>query len=382
MPRWGRPPGARLGRPIWRQAGQWEQDELQVDAMSSGEGDRYMLRESRSLYPQQLVPGMDVDGRSGWWRKNLGYDEYAYETGPVDGVDYDLSDGTDSRVAYAVQLAMKDEEEWLVDKALERIRHAQDLGQKNVRLSKREVEALERKRAQKSNSDDPWRKKGIAKAPSVDDRRTRQTDNGIAGKTRSQRSGSGASPDRPSSFLADSAWIQSSQRPRTPTTPGPRPKHSSPSLRPPLPPQYAPERFYSAPAISPQSSPRKQPFMRSYAESQWMSPYPNLSPVAPYPMDQPPYPTHMVGPQSHTLSYKPSHQSLHDERLYSNAPDANSPRRALLGSALHDSNGDKKDGSKDSGDEVPIVDVVQRKVPIGSPTRSNVGRGLQRVNRR
>ncbi|EEP82978.1 conserved hypothetical protein [Uncinocarpus reesii 1704] len=54
----------------------------------------------------------------------------------------------DSTVAYAIQLALKDKEDRLVDRALERIRRAQILGKSKVKLSQRELEALERRRMQ------------------------------------------------------------------------------------------------------------------------------------------------------------------------------------------------------------------------------------------
>lgn len=81
------------------------------------------------------------------------YNDDADETGSVDGVEYDLYDDTDSTVAYAVQLAMQEREDWLVEKALERIRRAHVSGQKNVRLSSEEREALDRRRARQNGSD-------------------------------------------------------------------------------------------------------------------------------------------------------------------------------------------------------------------------------------
>lgn len=66
--------------------------------------------------------------------------------GSVDGIEYDIYDDTDRTVAYAVEQAMRDREDWLVERALERIRRAQVSGQKNVRLSMRELEAFENRR--------------------------------------------------------------------------------------------------------------------------------------------------------------------------------------------------------------------------------------------
>jgi hypothetical protein len=76
--------------------------------------------------------------------RNSGYEDDSDNT---DGEDFDLDDdNVDSTVAYALQLAMKDKEEQLVEQALERIRRARVLGKRNVRLTQAELAALERKR--------------------------------------------------------------------------------------------------------------------------------------------------------------------------------------------------------------------------------------------
>ncbi|KAL2808668.1 PRA1 family protein-domain-containing protein [Aspergillus granulosus] len=89
-------------------------------------------------------------GGDSWRRSMTEHDGDNHALGQLDGTDYDIYEDTNSTVAYAVQLAMKDNEEWLVEKALERIRRAHAEGQKNVTLSKRELEALERKRLQET----------------------------------------------------------------------------------------------------------------------------------------------------------------------------------------------------------------------------------------
>lgn len=81
--------------------------------------------------------------RHGWlgWLRNNGADKAGVGT------------GTESNM----ELATKDEEEQLVKKALERIQQAHASGKKNIRLSKREYEALERKRRHGSDSQGPRR---------------------------------------------------------------------------------------------------------------------------------------------------------------------------------------------------------------------------------
>jgi len=106
------------------------------------------------------------------------YNGDADETGSVDGVEYDLYDDTDSTVAYAVQLAMQEREDWLVEKALERIRRAHVSGQKNIRLSSEEREALDRRRARQNGS-----KGSTTRQRSTMDSPNRGTD----GRTRTRR---------------------------------------------------------------------------------------------------------------------------------------------------------------------------------------------------
>lgn len=80
--------------------------------------------------------------RHGWlgWLRNNGADKAGVGT------------GTESNM----ELATKDEEQ-LVKKALERIQQAHASGKKNICLSKREYEALERKRRHESDSQGPRR---------------------------------------------------------------------------------------------------------------------------------------------------------------------------------------------------------------------------------
>ena len=68
-----------------------------------------------------------------------GYDE-------SDGEEYDMNGYTDPTVEYAVQLAMRDDDEFIVERALDKIRHAQRSGRAGVKLSRRELDALERSR--------------------------------------------------------------------------------------------------------------------------------------------------------------------------------------------------------------------------------------------
>ena len=313
MPQWGRPPGARLGRPtrgraVAAAAAQRMWDDSRIAEIDNAvmeeeeDGDEYM-RQAR-----QLATVGRNNRNGGWeWRdpvcdnyNNNYYDYYADETGSVDGVEYDLYDDTDSTVAYAIELAMKDKEEWLVDRALERIRRAQVSGQNNVRISKRELEALERKRGHQTSEFNGSSPRGTStrRAWQVMDSPIK----GVNGHTRPRRSGSGASQNQ--------ALLPSPQRPRTPTMQPLQPQNTNASPRSPVKPPYP-----------------SQPFPRRGSNDRRIS----------------------NNPFSQVISLRPGSDNEN-----------------------HDYKAKERD---DSGDQVQIVDVVKRRVPISpSPRRSRGSR--------
>lgn len=393
MPRWGRPPGPRLGRLARRRAAQWVDDDVRIEEVDSDvDEDGYEEQDGLSFYHGRLG-GVDVDGSRGWERRALEYGQYADEAESVDGVDYDLYDDGDRTVAYAVQLAMKDKEEWLVEKALERIRRAQVLGQDNVRLSKRELEALERKRMQEGNTKEPWRKNG---APRTPERRRKPTEG-------AQRSGGSSGPiiDASSSgSRATGASIKlqahpgsSSQRPRTPATHLPRSQQSSPSFRQQ---QYVADRYLSALENRQQPSSRNEAFQRPLPDDpRWVPPYRAMPPLGPYSAEPPPYQTLIPfdrrhGPRGHqemgyptgVSPYISNYRSFSDERHSSSTSNSLSPRMAPSESATEDSS--EEETSTDSSEEEEEVKVVQRKAPPGSKARvaPSRGGGSQRAKRR
>ncbi|KAJ6155062.1 hypothetical protein N7470_005628 [Penicillium chermesinum] len=223
-------------------------------------------------------------------RRRPEYEDYSDENESViNGGDYDLYDHQDSTVSYAVQLAMRDKEDQLVETALERIRRAQMLGKKNVKLSKRELEALERRRQTNENSGSSRRNRAGSTASS---------------RPSSRRNGptvpeelAGAYPP----FASGRPPSSSSNRPRTPTMQSLRPQSSSSNS--PLRPGYPgfPDRF--PPAGRPQSI--QQPiYSRPLPDDpQWTPTYYNPMQMNPYLPEHAPYqpqlPTDLrVGPQS------------------------------------------------------------------------------------
>ena len=219
MPRWGRPPGARKGRHNGG-GGQYEEQMARVEEVQTDEDEygRQLVRNGRAAYMRQLEYG----GRGP--RRRQDYDELTDDgESVVDGGDYDLYDHEDSTVAYAVQLAMRDKEDQLVDKALERIRRAQMLGKKNVRLSQRELDALERRRQQ---TDKP--REARWPQPTGSASTTRPSSRRKSGGLPERPSGPPAGPYAPFAYGADAGWhpgagaagrptsSSSANRPRTP----------------------------------------------------------------------------------------------------------------------------------------------------------------------
>ncbi|KAJ5582771.1 hypothetical protein N7535_001391 [Penicillium sp. DV-2018c] len=272
MPPWGRPPGARMGR---NNGGRAAWDETRVEEIESDEDGygRDVIRGGRY--------GRELDyGARGPRRRPAEYVDLSDDSESAEGGDFDLYDHGDSTVAYAMQLAMRDKEDQLVDQALERIRRAQMLGKKNVRLSKRELDALERKRQQVDGFGGSRRPKQGVNTPTSSSRpSSRRSAAGFAPEQSSAyppfapdtfspwARGSGGGHGRPSSSSSATA------RPRTPTTQSLRPQHSNSPLRPTYP-QYPPERF--APNGRPQAMQQPAMYQRPLPDDpQWAPGYYN-----------------------------------------------------------------------------------------------------------
>lgn len=350
-------------------------DDERIEEIDSDHEDAY--EDDLSFYPRRV--GVD----DGLRRRALEYDRYGDDGESVDGTDYDLYADGDSTVSYAVQLAMKDKEDWLVDKALERIRRAQMMGQENVRLSKRELEALERKRMQSSEKE-PRRKNGAPKG------RKKQAE--IA----RPRGGPSVPVDAPSypyyeghPGRATGAFnpqahaarpASSSGRPRTPTAYSPRAQQSI-AARPPYPP-YSPERYL---ALDRPSSSRSDTHRPLPDDPRWVPPYRNMPhyvPYGQYSVEQSPYQAYMPldarhgpGHEGYPLPYHSGHRSFSDGRYSSSTSNSLSPRIAPSDSETDESS----EESVESEEEVVERKVSPKTQKSAPKQRSRAGR--QRAKR-
>ncbi|KAJ5760106.1 hypothetical protein N7520_007262 [Penicillium odoratum] len=381
MPRWGRPPGARMGR---HNGGRpWEEDNRVKEIISEDEDvfGRELVRNGR--YPWQQEYGGRVS------RRRMEYEDLNDETESVmDGGDYDLYENGDSTVAYAVQLAMRDKEDQLVDTALERIRRAQMLGKKNVRLSKRELAALERKR---QHTDNPSAGAGT---------RTRSRQGSVSNsRPSSRRNGHTVPPEQNGAyppFAPDAGWNRnagsgrptssSSNRPRTPTMQSLRPQQSNSPLRPP----YSPFSDRVPPNNRPQSMHPSMYARPLPDDPQWAPPYYNPMQMNTYASEQPPFqpqlPTDLrVGPQSR-MSYTAGMSPIQAQ----NRPSVDG--RPLTGTSQSkgspppenesETSSEEETGSDEDSD-VQIVGVVECQPPSQPPgikrrPVAGAGKGRQR----
>lgn len=144
VPPWGRPPGARLGRggrDVWEGPQSWQYDQRFEEVDESDEGGLNGVELDAGYAPKRFISdelhftGIDLGaGRARQRRSDFVHDNY---TGYSDG------DGNDDD-PYNMQLMLKEKEDILVERALERIARARALGKTNVKLSQAEIDALER----------------------------------------------------------------------------------------------------------------------------------------------------------------------------------------------------------------------------------------------
>ncbi|KAJ5172312.1 hypothetical protein N7492_004905 [Penicillium capsulatum] len=357
-----------------RGRGQWDEVD-RIEEVESDEEDAYgreLVRTSRYMRPLEY-------GARGPRRRSEYEDLTDENESVVDGGDYDLYEHGDSTVAYAVQLAMRDKEDQLVDKALDRIRRAQMLGKKNVRLSRRELDALERKRQQTGSSSGLRRNKPAASASNSRPSSRRGPEqpgaypafapDGDWGR------GTGAAHGRPSSS-------SSSHRPRTPTMQSLRPQQSNSPLRP----TYPPFTDRLPPNGRPQSMHQHPMYGRPLPDDpQWTPPFYNPVPMNPYLPEQPPYQPQLpsdlrVGPQSR-MSYPaglPPSQTQPRQSLDGRTSTGPSPPRGNRPESSDPesestSDEEETDSSDEDGEGVPLAQVLDR--PPAGLQRRNVSGG-------
>ncbi|RVX72358.1 hypothetical protein B0A52_04563 [Exophiala mesophila] len=150
VPPWGRPPG---GRPGTRPDREWDfsrspyydrVEELDTDDDSSqGVGLEQNYSETRFVSDELHFDGIDLGGRQVRRRRSGAAFIHDF-TPPSDDDENNHDVRTGLALRNPVQVAYKEKEDLLVERALERIARARALGKPNVNLTRAEIDALER----------------------------------------------------------------------------------------------------------------------------------------------------------------------------------------------------------------------------------------------
>ena len=141
MPSWGRPPGAKGSkrRKQWEREQALWQERTRIEELDSDDTDTQGvgLEFGKRRFASDPLQFTGVDLSSTKARRG-----YAYET-DESSEDSEMSEveGTN-----ALQIALRDKEEALVQSALARIRRAQERGKMEVKLNQDELDALEKRR--------------------------------------------------------------------------------------------------------------------------------------------------------------------------------------------------------------------------------------------
>ena len=185
MPPWGRPSGGRSGKRSqkeWARPRSWEErrfEEIEDTDEDEAAGVELYLGASQKRYvSDELGPaGTGINSLKARRRKGNVYDEDS-DFLEHDDEDEDEASGDDQNM----QLVLREKEDFLVERALERIRRARMLGKTNVKLSQAEVDALERaEQAQKKPNAQKLLqgKKPTAPRSKKDERRKSKSDQAV-----------------------------------------------------------------------------------------------------------------------------------------------------------------------------------------------------------
>ena len=404
MPLWGRPSGARQGmkRKEWeRQQREWEAQRRFQEIDSESDDHEHSPGLDRQFPSDELYfTGADL-GRLSRDRRTYEYSDDSEDTYDDDDYDDDMGNGG------AMQIALREKEEVLVERAMERIRRAQMLGKPHVKLTAPERDALARKMendqdkskrpALKSKSNNLWKfgsrsnTSQTALVPTATKRKSR-----LSFKPTKADSGRRGQPS-PSRVMVAGSDGQQHYAPMgdyPPPRPGnsPYPPFSQPgsrststhSLQHPAPPtQYRspPKRYYSVPEQHHPYPSRPSPPPRPMPDEPNWQPRPRSSPGSPYPPDFRPY--QVYSPRQPPL---PHQYPYSDRRYASGPPDIGYPSLQPAPPNANPyaySTGNSEDDTEYDYDDTSVQVDVDRGYTVNVSTRqSGSGASRQRKVRR
>jgi PRA1 family protein 1 len=386
------------------------------------------LARRRHISDELRFTGVDLNSSRVRRRKGNAFDE---DSDYSDGDDDD-DDDDDDRQGQSLQIILREKEESLVERALERIERAQTLGKTKVKLSQAEIDALDRANRMPKQHGPPRNAKGkkvAASRPKFQERKRSKSDKpssstpplNMAEPRRKAKSSAREEPRLPYPMPLGPEYGQASgamvyapggyyavpvQRPRSLSSkPGTR-TASSQSLRQPQ--QHAPSlpqyqhpyhagRYFSNPDTSYAGLPPSNLSLRpDPLDPNWEPRARSTSNLVPYPVDPPFYPSYPAPQPPQFQQPDPRFVIPPGPRIASGPPDMYPPshladyRRPQDEMFLYNSNvpvdesmaGDEEEDDDDDNQGVEI-DVVERSGgTYGVQTRSraaaaagNRGRG-------
>ena len=174
MPSWGRPPGAKGSkrRKQWeREQELWLQEQSRVEELDSDDTDTQgvgLSSEKKRFASDPLhFTGIDISSQEARTRGSYAYDD-SEETSNSD------SDISEYQGTNALQIALRDKEEALVQSALARIRRAQEKGKREVKLNQDELDALEKRRKRMQAAATTKERKGSGSGSDRDKKRSQR----------------------------------------------------------------------------------------------------------------------------------------------------------------------------------------------------------------
>ncbi|EEH10571.1 hypothetical protein HCBG_00026 [Histoplasma capsulatum G186AR] len=316
-------------------------------------------------------------------------DEFYGEDSSSDDDDEDehglVGGDANSTMAYAMQLARRDKQARLVERALAKIRRAQIQGLSKVKLSQRELDALEKRRQQDAPVDGSKPKESngqpaIDSKPVVSDKRI---PGGYASSTGSPRrhSPTPGKPSSPSSQKSRSR-VPSIKPTRMSQRPDTSPRNKPQQIYPHALPYSVPEDQTARPGSSPYQ-PNKRPGSGSSSHSAYPTHY-HHPPYYTYPMPaaDPRYaysthpPRNAPPPPAMDATYQPVYRAMSGDSYMINHSSSD-PFVVQHASRLCESPRSmrRSSGSSSSGDNGVHIAVENPSVPAGYAAKGTSGDG-------
>lgn len=317
-------------------------EEIQDSSDDDGQGVGLDLGVLRTRYASDELrfTGVDLSSSGARRRRTNAYEEDSDYSDDKDVDEDGEEDEEDGGQVQHTQIILREKEDSLVERALERIRRARELGKTNVKLSQAEVDALERAERIQQQAEPPRiakEKRAVKGRPKAVQRKRSKSDKLSSSSStpalkaieprRKSKSSALEEPQSPYPMPSGPKYGQTAgammyalpaypAAPAVPAAPAQRPRSSSSktgsraasshSLRqhqqhtPPLPQfqhPYSAGRYFSNPDVAYASRPLSNTALGNQpSDPNWEPRARSASNLVPYPVSQPPYPVYQPSP--------------------------------------------------------------------------------------